>query len=73
MWGKRTGYPQRVDPFGYPMPKANQQPLAISPLFLAPPTPFSHLHDNEAFSMKGGWPNFRVLAFGSKKTKTQKT
>jgi hypothetical protein len=55
------------------MPKANQQPLAISPLFLAPPTPFSHLHDNEAFSMKGGWPNFRVLAFGSKKTKTQKT
>jgi hypothetical protein len=27
-----------------------KEPLAISLLFLAPPTPFSYLHDNKAFS-----------------------
>jgi hypothetical protein len=30
-----------ADPFGYPMPKAKH---------LAPPTPFSYVHDNKAFS-----------------------
>ena len=51
-----TFFSPYADPFGYPIPQA-KQPLAISPLFLAPPTPFSYLHDNKAFSqhaVKGG-------------------